>query len=106
MRFKLKHPTTPMRSATYGLDAGMGGYFVEVRENRKILKCYDPITQGYDAKHPLQGALEFLAGFEFFGEDDIFLANLALQYQLPEEIEKPELRLAAKVIVNFKTASD
>ena len=29
-----------------------------------------------------------------------------LRLELPEEIEEPELRLAAEVIVNFKTASD
>jgi hypothetical protein len=105
MRFELEHPTNSKRTATYGFDHGMGGFFVEVREGRKLLKCYDPITEGYDRERPLDGALKFLAQFDFFSEEDMYCARDALLHCSPEEVE-PELRLAAEVTANFKTASD
>lgn len=103
--FRLSHPNDSHLGAVYGFDAGLGGYFIEVRRRRKVTKTYDPLTPGYNMERPLWGALVFLASEGFFTEDELNEALLALEHHDLAELPA-HLRRVAEVVTNFKSDSE
>lgn len=92
------------RSAAYGWDAHIG-FWVEVRDRGRIVRCYDCLSEGYNAARPLHGALLFLVASGFFTREEIGDALARGRAEVPEEVPARVGRVA-EVIANFRRAAD
>lgn len=104
MEFLIHHPRRPQVTARYGFDVFLG-FFVDVREQRTCVGRYDALTEGYDQRWPLQGALYYLVEQGFFRRDELEEALVRGQHDLPEEMPR-RVRRVAIIVHNFKTAAD
>jgi hypothetical protein len=102
MRFQIQHSKKPNTSAWYGFDPFVG-FFVTLEEDYEQVATYDAVTEGYNVKRPLLGALKFMVKEKFFGEDDLEAALVALEEDRPT---RGRVKVAAEVVENFKAAAD
>lgn len=105
MRFTLRHPAHRDRRAEYGYERDAFAFFVHVFEQDACVGRYDALTEGYDHRFPLQGALDYLISQGFFSREDLESALTRGQYELFEEMPR-RLRRAGLVVHHFKEAAD
>ena len=101
MRFDLAHPVRPRMTVSYGWDEHLG-WWAEVRGPGRN-DTYDELTTPGTTP---SGVLQVLLRHGFITEDHLRTAADALAEMLVEEIEDADVRRAAEVIQNLRTAAD
>ena len=102
MRFTLQHPSESHCKAVYGFDAHLK-WFVEVRARGRLIDEYDALTT---ERSTMTGALQVMVEHGFFEAADFAEAADTLQELDVEDIEDPDTRRAAEVLVKLKAAAE